>query len=199
MSMGYIDLLNIIKKMPENSGDDESNSLWTVYYGQYLYALWAILDACDKKYNVDYEEVFLPLCFLVSHYMELWGKTISKNFGIGDFEQDAATLVSGHHVDELLERLDKRFTDNEQVHQKIQRITELYKSLQGLTMDNTPVSEAMRYPINKKDKPTLSQSLSTALEWQDFSFDFSHYGAIIQNLISETEDIYDLIFQEKIH
>lgn len=197
--MGCNDLLKLIKNMSSPSGDNESNSLWTVYYSQYLHAIYVILDTCDNNSYVNSDEIFLPLCFLVSHYMELWGKTISKNFGMGDFSGDKATLVSGHHIDALFDHLGKKAYRDKEIHEKILHVKKLYKILQDLTYDNIPMSEAMRYPVDKKETPTLSRAVSDTLEWQDFSFNFDYYTDVIKELMSETIDIYDLAFQEKIH
>lgn len=203
---GCIELLKTIKKLTPNANDrttdDEANSLWATYYAQYLDSIWALIDTCESsKSYFSYEDIFLPLGLLTAHYMELWLKTISRNYGIGDFKNIDAVHLSGHRVSELSPKFLASLSQEERnaCDKQIDKAMELYEKLKLLAKENIDLSEAMRYPVDRKGNATLMPQLLENIEWQEFDFDYVTYIELIKNLLHLTENVYGCIFKIRIH
>jgi len=197
----FKEFANTYKKISFPVRNSDSNSLWTAYYGQYYDAIYALLEACENKSKSIYiENVFLPLCFLTSHYLELWVKTISENFGVGDTTDEDAILHDGHKLENLLKMLQANLLHrDEETDANMNRILCLYSKFSSIVNQSRDLSEAFRFPTTKNDFPTLSQTLSDCIEWQEFDFDYDRYCEIIEKLLCLTSVVYDKVYKDRIH
>ena len=183
-------LIATLKKIAFTDTNSESNTLWTAYFSQYQETISVLLEVCqDNLCHTCFEDIFIPICFLTAHYMELWIKTIAENYGIGNMAGTDAKLLPGHSIDKLLSEFKKNLNENDEEMQRgIERVAELYSELALLSQPAISLSEAMRYPISKKDMPTLSKTLSECIEWQHLQFDFDRYFNVIEHLLFITSE-----------
>jgi hypothetical protein len=197
----------VLSKLSATLGDSEDNSLWGVYYGQYHTLIWRVLEMCeDEKSYLYFEDVFLPICFLISHYLELWSKTIMKNFGVGNLkEQPAIQQKGGHSLADLIEDLERSITTcNPEIYEKIKSIKECCTKLECLVDDKKDMSQAFRFPVRKDgNKNTLSKKVAKELEWQSLwgekDINLEKYFDIFQTILCDSYYVYDYLYVEKIH
>lgn len=177
----------------EKAGD----GAWVEYFGQYLNAIWCMLDISKKRKYPEADEIVLPLLLLFAQYMELWIKTITLNYGIGN---EGGALLTGHKILELKEDFLQLLGEKEHfIYQKdLERIFGLYSKLDLLTNEGVSLSEAARYPVTSKGEKTLNAEWAGDL-CEGCGVDALPIIKICEELLMLTENVYDSIYESRVH
>lgn len=175
--------------------DDEAQTLWITYFGQYEIAVNTLL---HSGYVFD---CFLPLLNIVSTYMELWAKAIGMNFGLGSDKSIIAELFKGHDFTTLMEKLRDSISWDEydQIKDDFFQVWEIVDYLVGLKSDAAhSLSEATRYPETLKGKNSLNPCAISFLEDMCNQFPIEEIVDKIEELTSLTYKIYDQIYEMRV-
>ena len=179
-----IEYLEIYFKDKEISDDYKRlpQELMNTYYEGYLRS---VIDLLPKMKND--RSLFFPLTFLLSHYMELWIKTMGLFYAM-DFNYDMKGLkITGHNIRKLIldpTQLDE-LLDREINIKEVKEILKIWEYFEDFTTKRTELSIAMRYPVMPID------NLATINNYQDYeNIDVDEYIIKAHKIISKTQEIY---------
>lgn len=171
---------------------EKASDLWPVYYEQYYTML------CSMVIKRNIQEVFLPVTYLVAHYIELWIKIISLNYGGGETSNIDAVPLKGHRLvelfNEMIEIIDWR--EFNACEDELETISSLISYFCDMTNDDgIELSMAMRYPTTPKGNASLVPCIFQNLDGECSKMNYRIFRKNIKTLLKTTYDIYDRIYE----
>ena len=135
------------------------------------------------------KELIFPTTFLISHYIELWIKTLGLYYGDEPYMYDLKGLeLTGHDVRKLIESeqgISELLENNVNI-ADIKEILEIWKYFECFTNDEQ-LSISMRYPIKIVDnKPTINNKLMQTYK----ELDLEEFKNNTQSLLVLTEKVF---------
>lgn len=172
--------------------NEKAPDLWPVYYEQY----YTVLSSLVKKRDIC--EIFLPTTYLVAHYIELWIKIISLNYGGGKISNVDVASLKGHRLDELFNDMVEIIDWHEfcACEDELETIFSLISYFCDMTNDDgIDLSMAMRYPTTPKGNASLVPCIFQNLDGECSKMNYGVFRKNIKMLLRTTYDIYDRIYE----
>ena len=182
-----------------NLADDTANAFWISYLDQYETAIWCLIG--DYESNEGHLDIYLPILFLFSQYIELWAKTIEQNFGVGVTEDTSLNIFGQHYKKDFFASVSKSLTQHEanKFSKSLQEIASIYNKIERLTANGSNLNEAMRYPVTRKAVASINKNILLNLDFEEAGFQFSIYLSKVKRVMELTRAVFDSIYEDRFH
>jgi hypothetical protein len=140
--------------------------------------------------------LIIPLTFLISHYIELWIKTIAFFYGLVFTDFDFKSLnIDSHNLKKLILNEDQlsEFADHEIEQYEIEEIIELLDYFEKFVIKGSDLSTSMRYPFSTNNNDLIISE--TFYNYNDL--DIEEYLDITDKLLRKSIEIHKKFFERE--